>query len=323
MSRSIRRPDTSRTDSNSDTASARWVLGMGAILAFALLCASAGQVHADEPADKAAAALRASYVSLQPKLKQNQFDRPLALQSSEGVGKVSGYIHAVINAPFDAASAALASPEDWCGILNLLISTKDCKTSRDGQARALNIWVGTSPKQALENASRLTLAFNVHAKSANYLRMGLNSIDGPMGTRDILFKLEAIPLDGERTFVHFSYAYGFGSVGRLAILAYLATFGRDKVGFTLMEARTGETGSAPQYIAGQRGIVERNTMRYYLAVEAYLGAMSLPPQVRFEKRIRDWYAGAGRYRRQLYDMELQEYLDMKRAEYRREARPPS
>ena len=74
----------------------------------------------------------------------------------------------------------------------------------------------------------------------------------------------------------------------------------------------------PLHIGGTRGVVERNTMRYYLAIEVFLGALSAPPQVRFEKRLRDWFAAAERYPRQLHEMEQGEYLDMKRKEHLRQ-----
>ena len=55
---------------------------------------------------------------------------------------------------------------------------------------------------------------------------------------------------------------------------YLATGGRDKVGFSIV----GKTASgAPQYLDGMRAVVERNTMRYYLAIDAYLGARQESP----------------------------------------------
>ncbi len=31
-------------------------------------------------------------------------------------------------------------------------------------------------------------------------------------------------------------------------------------------------------------------MRYYLAIDSYLGALSLPPQARIDKSLRDWFA---------------------------------
>ena len=53
-------------------------------------------------------------------------------------------------------------------------------------------------------------------------------------------------------------------------------------------------------------------MRYYLAIEAFLGAVPVPPQERLEKRLREWFAAIERYPRQLHEMEQGEYLDMKR-----------
>ena len=62
-------------------------------------------------------------------------------------------------------------------------------------------------------------------------------------------------------------------------------------------------------------------MRYYLAIEAYLGALSLPLPAQFEKRISDWFTAAERYPRQLHEMEQQDYLEMKRHEYQRQQAP--
>jgi hypothetical protein len=64
--------------------------------------------------------------------------------------------------------------------------------------------------------------------------------------------------------------------------------------------------------------VERNTMRYYLAIESFLGALSAPPQKRFEKRLHDWFAASERYPRQLHELEQTQYLDMKRNEHSRQ-----
>ena len=68
------------------------------------------------------------------------------------------------------------------------------------------------------------------------------------------------------------------------------------------------------YIDGLRGLIERNTMRYYLAIEAYFGALSVAPSAQLEKRLRDWYASAERYPRQLHEIAQQDYLEMKRRE---------
>ena len=74
----------------------------------------------------------------------------------------------------------------------------------------------------------------------------------------------------------------------------------------------------PIHIGGMRGVVERNAMRYYLAIDAFLGALSGLPQARLEKRLHDWFAATERYPRQLHELGQSQYLDMKRKEYLRQ-----
>ena len=308
------------------------------ILAGVLICSGAALARAADPltapvtasvtapvaapADTPAAAMRASFVALQPQLARNNFDRPLVLVSKEGAGTVSGDIHAVVNARFESAEAALASPDEWCAIMFLHINTKACRTANAGGGKVLDLWIGSKESRSLAEDSRLALAFRTTSRTPGYLRVALRAPDGPMGTRDYHILLEAIPLENAQTFIHLAYNYAYGTFGQLAMQAYLATIGRDKVGFTL-RVPSSDGGALAGHIGGPRGIVERNTMRYYLAIEAYLGALSVPPQARFEKRIRDWYAAVERYPRQLHDAGEAEYLAMKRDGLRRPLPPPS
>jgi hypothetical protein len=102
-----------------------------------------------------------------------------------------------------------------------------------------------------------------------------------------------------------------GLTGRLALQTYLTTTGRAKVGFTVL----GKPGNGPpQYIDGVRGLVERNTMRYYLAIVAYLESTQTAPEMQLEKRLRNWFTAVERYPVQLHEMNWQEYVDMKHAE---------
>ena len=90
--------------------------------------------------------------------------------------------------------------------------------------------------------------------------------------------------------------------------AYLSTIGANKVGFT----RQGG-----ELVGGIRGVIERNTMRYYLAIEAYLAALKGPPAERSARMIDAWFNAVERYPRQLRELERGEYVKMKRAEFER------
>ena len=255
--------------------------------------------------------LHAKYVALQDQLDRNAFRRPLYLESSESPGLVKGDIYAVMAAPFAQAGSVLGTARDWCQVLMLHINTKDCRVSRKPSGTQLSLWVGTKDDQPPEEASRLDFAYSTPVNTPRYLNVKLRADDGPMGTRDYRIELEAIPLPGGRTFLRLSYSYGYGLFGRLAMEAYLATAGRNKVGFTEI---AGQAGEPPRLVGGVRGVIERNTMRYYLAIDVSLAALSTAPQARFEKRIRDWFTAAEAYPRQLHEMELEPYLEMKRKE---------
>ena len=103
--------------------------------------------------------------------------------------------------------------------------------------------------------------------------------------------------------MHMSYAYTLGSAARIAMKAYLAGAGRDKRGFSID--------------GGERGVVERSAMRYYLAVEAYLESLDVPADQRLEARLRNWYTAIARYPQLREAVGAQEYIEMKH----REAQP--
>lgn len=290
------------------------------VVVLVLTWAIAGPAGAGEAAAASAASLQARYAASEARLGSNQFQRPLVLDSSESPSAVAGDIHALVRFPFETAAAALGTPADWCDILMLHLNTKSCRVSGTGPRTILTVWTGTKYDQPLEEASRVDLAFRVSARSAGYLRVELHADTGPMGTRDYRITLEAIPLESGQTFIHLAFSNAYGSLGRLAMQAYFATAARDRIGFTVLDTLPD---GRPRHIGGLRGAVERNVMRYYLAIESYLGALSGSPQARFEKRIRAWYEASELYSRQLHEMEQGAYLDMKRKENARRPAAPA
>lgn len=296
-------------------ASGMKALGAAALLfALALACLGLSIAHADDTNANSAAALRAKYGVLKDHLSRNQFQRPLYIDSSETPGGVAGDIYALINYPFAKVVAALNGPGHWCDILMLHLNTKYCRAVNESHGSVLQVNIGPKHYQPLSEVYQVDLAYRVAAKTKIYLKVTLTADEGPLSTRDYRVILEAVPVDDGRTFIHFTYSYVYGFVGRLAMQAYLGTIGSGKVGFTVLGK---QPDGRPRHIGGMRGLVERNAMRYYLAIEAFLGAMSAQPHLRREKSMHDWFAAIERYPRQLHDLELNEYLDMKRKEYSR------
>lgn len=284
------------------------------LLAVALTCSGAGIALAAEADTNPATALRAKFAALREQPGINPFQRPLYLESAETTQSLSGNIYALVNHPFASAGAALNGPEAWCDIMLLHLNTKYCRGSADSHGSVLRVYIGSRGEQALDDAYPVDFAYRVAAAAADYLNIMLTADEGPLRTSDYRIVLEAVPLGDSRTLLHLAYSYSFGFAGHVAMQAYLNTVGRDKHGFTV----TGkQSGGAPVYIDGMRGLVERNTMRYYLAIAAYLGALSAPPQARLEKSLHDWFAAIEGYPRQLHELEQAEYLAMKRNEYAR------
>ncbi len=277
----------------------------------------AGQhmVYAADLTANSATALLAKYAELSGKLENSPFQKPLYLESSDASGELKGSMFALLRHPFPTVQSELKQPEHWCDILILHLNTKYCRPSAGTDGTVLKVNIGRKSDQPIDKSYRVEFAYRVMDAGPGHLAVVLNAEKGPFWTRDYRILLEAVPLDNGQTFMHLAYSYTYGTAARLGMLAYLGTAGSRKVGFS-------ETGRSHDgqitYIDGLRGLVERNTMRYYLAIESYLGALSAPPSARLEKRLNDWYAAGERFPRQLHEIRQADYLEMKRREYLRQ-----
>lgn len=259
-----------------------------------------------------AGALRDKYSTLAPTLTANVYKRPIHLDSAEASNTVGGNVYAVLDAPFTAVSAAFRNPDNWCDVLMLHLNTKNCSSG----AGSLKVHVGKKNPQELKDATALTFQFQPATLSAEYMAINLNAEKGPLGTSQYRIELQAVPLPGGKTFMHLRYGYGYGTASKLAMQAYLSTVASGKVGFTAAPDGNG-------YVGGMRGAVERNTMRYYLAIETYLATMSLQEPARQQARLERWFDATEQYARQLHEVDKASYLAMKKDEYLRQQSNPS
>lgn len=263
--------------------------------------------------------LRAMHTTLGPVLANNQFKGPLYLDSKESSASLQGDVYAMVNYPFATVSAALDDAGHWCDVLILHLNVKYCRRKNEDSGIQLDLRIGRKHDQPVASATRVAFDWHAVAASPEYMHIEMEAPDGPFDTRNYRILLEAVSIEGGRTFIHMGYSFNHGAAGRLAMRIYLSTIGRDKVGFTT--TRPPQPGEAPDYIGGLRGLVERNTMRYYLAIDAYLGALSAPPAEQLEKRFQGWFAATEKYSRQLHELDREDYLSMKRGEYRRQQAP--
>ncbi len=268
-------------------------------LALCAALACAGAAYAQD-----AAALHAKFDSLQDKLAHNAYGRPLVLQSTQTSDRLEGEVYARVDQPYAAVQKGMQGTDNWCGILILHLNVKMCHA----QPAGLDMALGRKYDQPVDDAYKLHFDYRSVASGADYLRTELTSGDGPLGTKDYRIAVEAAPLDAGHTMLHMSYAYGFGFTAKVAMNAYLSTAGAAKVGFSVV----GTDGDGkPSYVGGVRGLVERNTMRYYLAIDDYVAA---PAPGQLEQRLNTWFDATDRYPRQLHELEKTDYMAMKRTE---------
>lgn len=276
-----------------------------ALVASTVVAMMTTAAAADTPAS--AQSIRAQHAALAEKLENGPFGQPVYLHSSESAGRLAGDVHAVIEHPFAAVRKALGDAASWCDILILHPNIKHCEVDAGApRERWITVHLGNAELP-------VRFSYKVAASEADYFDVRLHAAEGPFGTTDYRVALAATPLDARRTILQLSYAHGYGTRARLAMQAYFQTLGRNKVGFTVVGQ--GADGQ-PIYVGDFRGGLERNAMRYFFAIEAYLDTLALPQQQQPERRLAAWLAQIQRHPRQL--REEAGYVERKRGEMQRQ-----
>lgn len=288
---------------------------MVSVFIILIFSKNAFAVEAKPSANGFVIALVGQYKALNNALQNNSFNRPLVLKSTESSDTLKGEIYAVLDYPFEQVNGGINNPDHWCDALILHFNIKYCRAAHSNAGTVLDINLGKKYEQPLAETYDTKLNYENMTTAANYFSIKMNAAEGPLGTKDYRIWVEATPINNKQTFLHFTYAYSFGLTGRLAMNTYLATLGKDKVGFSIEST---QANGEPNYIQGVRGVVERNTMRYYLAIDAYLATLKVAPETQQEKRLQYWFDSTERYATQLHEVERTEYLSMKRDETQRQ-----
>ncbi len=264
--------------------------------------------HAQE---NTAAALLHRYQALRAQLAAKPLGVPARVDSSQEGDELHGEVYALLEQPFNSLLSQLTEPAVWCQLALLHLNTKACTTGQTGGRDWLTLYSGRKGFEAPGSAYPLRFAFQNTDVHPVHLEINLRAQAGPLGSSDYRITVAAIPV-AQGSFVRVSYAFRTSTMSRLATQVYLSTLGQGKQGFTV----TGNDGDGkPQYVRGLRGVVERNAVRYYFAVQAYLECLSLPQPQRFERALARWFDLTEQYPVQLHEIERLDYLQSKRQEY--------
>jgi hypothetical protein len=255
--------------------------------------------------------LVARYLALEARLNGGTSSVPFAVETRAGSDEAQGDVFAILPHGFGSVARALGVASSWCDIAPLHLNVKSC-TYREapGQTR-LTLYSGRKFYERPEDAHVLPYEFRRAEERDDYFRVVLTASEGPLDSWDYVLEVEAVPLDAGETFVHLAYSYRFGLGMRVAMASYFATLGSGKVGFSVVGA---DSSGKPTYVDGFEGLIERNSVRYQLAIQAYLDTLEVPEEQRFERRIARWFDLTEHHRLQLFELEQQEYLRNKRRE---------
>ena len=243
-------------------------------------------------------------------------DLPLRIESSSVDGKVEGRVHGHLAFPFATVSSTLRDPAAWCAIIVLHQNVKACVYVERADAEVLRVYNGKKHFQDAENAIVSEYVFTPDASDPSRMVISLTAATGPLGTSDHRIVLDARADPGGGTAIEFRYHYQVSQLAQTSLRIYLATSGRDKIGFTVIgENAQGE----PQHVTGVRGLIERNAVRYYLAITAYLESHNIPMPSASEWRAGRWYDLTQAYAAQLHEVERADYLANKRREFAQQA----
>lgn len=275
----------------------RWTTAIVAVV----LCTCALPVRASD-----AARLSALLPLMRNELAASPFKRPAVLKSIDTANGLKGDVYAIVDQPLPVLAQALGTPVQWCAAMLLHINNRSCAVASGPSGERITLSVVRRYDQPLKDAFDLPFGFKLMDNTSEHLEVQLGAPSGPLGTSNYRIVVEAVPADASHSFLHFSYMYDENFMAHTAMQAYLATFGRSKVGFTVVGQAPDGT---PEYVRGTHGLVERNAMRYFLALDAHVNAGKDAQSAR-----NAWFSATEGYPHQLHEVDRATYLALKAAD---------
>ncbi len=261
--------------------------------------------HSQAPPHISREALIDKYHKIERELEQNTLSIPFYVESSVNNNASRVDIYGTINYPFGLIKKEFLAPANWCEVVLPHVKVGACTYRKVNDTWLLNIYNVDKFSDPPEDAYQMKFEYRVSALQAGYFDILLTAPRGPFHTKDHQFRLEAIPLRNDKTFIHLRYSYRYSSLAYL----FMKLFGGSKAGFSVTGT---DSNGSPVYVEGLRGSVERDVVCYYLAILAYLDTREITAGQRFEKQLGRWYDLAALYKKQLLDMGKEEYLTRKR-----------
>lgn len=243
--------------------------------------------------------------SIQQSLRSASLQSPFPIAVvSEQQGELARVaISAVLPVPYPDIRTFAGDGNAWCEGFFTNIYVKACYK----KSTQLSIYyANNSEYQPLPDAYRFDYRLRQQLATHQGLSLAFYADSGPLSSWDYRIRLEAEPHDEQHSRVRFVYQMRYGLIARSALFVYLKTLGSGKKGFS--------RDAQGEVIEGVRGILERNAMRYLLALSAYFQNSQAGKPLATSLKL--WHDYARVFQSELDEVPWQQYQALKLREYR-------
>ncbi|MFW2404858.1 MAG: hypothetical protein ACN4GT_08825, partial [Gammaproteobacteria bacterium] len=191
-------------------------------------------------------------------------------------------------------------------------NVKACTYDETENGQSIKMYMGRKFYQNPKKAQQIELEFNTGITADGVSWVTLTADEGPFDTSDYYIGLFAIDAENG-AYAQLLSSQKVGKAAGGAADLYFATLGASKFGFSVVG--THKDGS-PKYSKGAQAALERNVVRYLLALRAYMQTHELDGIDGLRKRAALWYDATENYAEQLHEVDRDDYLRDKEKEHR-------
>ncbi len=248
------------------------------------------------------------YQELMEGQASNPLHAPVTVESKEQGDAISADAWGVLDAPFERAASIVNSPAAFCDFISVVIFVKACTFAATAAPATVTLYMGRKDYEDPNPDNALAFQYSIEAQGGEAVMARLFVARGSLGVKDNRLEFELWRVAGQ-TLAHVHASYIASVQSNLAMGTYLMTMGRNKIGFSTVPDSTGK----PKPVKGALGIIERNAMRYFLALQSTLATQNVAADQREAARLEHWFDATAKYEL-LFEVPRAEYLDNKKRE---------
>lgn len=235
---------------------------------------------------------------------------PIHLFTRQEKNRLTVKLIGVMPYSYTEVASVLSQPQSYCEFLPLMFNVKSCIVAEQNPQTQIRYYVAGKHYNPPLTSFRINSVYRLLQYKGDFLSVNLESDEDSLGSSQYRVELRAIPYNGQ-TLISVNSLYAPGRLTRMATYTYINVFARNKPGFTMVKQ---DDAAKPSPITGFPAIIERSSVRAYLALKSLLTNRHLRPEQQFEARLRTWYDLNSPYNKQLYELDRNQYLDIKRRE---------